>query len=94
MLLKILPLVFVEDWLCHGNCGLLLEFSCKCVYPAIVFLLCRLRLTHHFLFLRGRGFCANLILFQVGKIAWRLQLASAFLPAIPLLIGIFFCPGE
>ncbi|KAF8636121.1 hypothetical protein AX17_003776 [Amanita inopinata Kibby_2008] len=38
------------------------------------------------------GFCANLILFQVGKIAWRLQIGSAFLPAIPLTIGIYFCP--
>ncbi|KXN90183.1 Putative polyol transporter 1 [Leucoagaricus sp. SymC.cos] len=38
------------------------------------------------------GFCANLILFQVGSIAWRLQLGSAFLPAVPLVIGIYFCP--
>jgi MFS family permease len=38
------------------------------------------------------GFCANLILYDIGKIAWRLQLGSAFLPAIPLLIGIYFCP--
>ncbi|RDB22336.1 putative polyol transporter 6 [Hypsizygus marmoreus] len=38
------------------------------------------------------GFCANLALFQVGEIAWRLQLGSAFLPAVPLTIGIFFCP--
>ncbi|KZP01249.1 sugar transporter [Calocera viscosa TUFC12733] len=38
------------------------------------------------------GVCANLILYQVGDIAWRLQFGSAFLPAVPLLIGIFFCP--
>ncbi|KAL9711736.1 hypothetical protein Ac2012v2_004808 [Leucoagaricus gongylophorus] len=38
------------------------------------------------------GFCANLILFQVGDIAWRLQLGSAFLPAVPLVVGIYFCP--
>ncbi|GJJ14059.1 hypothetical protein Clacol_008316 [Clathrus columnatus] len=38
------------------------------------------------------GFCANLVLFRVGRIAWRLQLASAFLPAIPLLFGIYLCP--
>ncbi|KAF5351752.1 hypothetical protein D9756_007418 [Leucocoprinus leucothites] len=38
------------------------------------------------------GFCANLILYQVGDIAWRLQLGSAFLPAIPLVVGIYFCP--
>ncbi|KAF8904392.1 hypothetical protein CPB84DRAFT_1845352 [Gymnopilus junonius] len=38
------------------------------------------------------GFCANLALYQAGKIAWRLQLGSAFLPAIPLVIGVYFCP--
>ncbi|KAF9458096.1 hypothetical protein BDZ94DRAFT_150646 [Collybia nuda] len=38
------------------------------------------------------GFCANLILFQTGDIAWRLQLGSAFIPAVPLTIGIYFCP--
>ncbi|TFK75341.1 hypothetical protein BDN72DRAFT_810901 [Pluteus cervinus] len=38
------------------------------------------------------GFCANLALYQVGRTAWRLQLGSAFLPAIPLVIGIYFCP--
>ncbi|KAF8519113.1 hypothetical protein BU17DRAFT_75968 [Hysterangium stoloniferum] len=38
------------------------------------------------------GFGANLVLFRTGSIAWRLQLGSAFLPAVPLLIGIYFCP--
>ncbi|KAF8528490.1 hypothetical protein BU17DRAFT_73513 [Hysterangium stoloniferum] len=38
------------------------------------------------------GFAANLILFQVGNIAWRLQVGSAFIPAVPLLVGIYFCP--
>ncbi|TFK44551.1 hypothetical protein BDQ12DRAFT_673197 [Crucibulum laeve] len=38
------------------------------------------------------GFSANLALYQVGSIAWRLQLGSAFLPAVPLVIGIYFCP--
>ncbi|KAL8704121.1 MAG: hypothetical protein Q9201_002705 [Fulgogasparrea decipioides] len=38
------------------------------------------------------GFTANLILYQVGDIAWRLQLGSAFIPAVPLLMGIYFCP--
>ncbi|RDB21714.1 Hexose transporter 2 [Hypsizygus marmoreus] len=38
------------------------------------------------------GFCANLALFQVGDIAWRLQLGSAFLPALPLIFGVYFCP--
>ncbi|KAF3766558.1 hypothetical protein M406DRAFT_351545 [Cryphonectria parasitica EP155] len=38
------------------------------------------------------GTCANLILGRVGSIAWRLQLGSAFIPAIPLMVLIFFCP--
>ena len=38
------------------------------------------------------GFCANLAVYNVGKIAWRLQLGSAFIPAVPLVIGIYFCP--
>jgi len=38
------------------------------------------------------GTCANLIFVHSGRIAWRLQFASAFIPAIPLLCGIWFCP--
>jgi len=38
------------------------------------------------------GFCANLAVFEVGAIAWRLQIGSAFIPAVPLAIGIYFCP--
>ncbi|TKA76777.1 hypothetical protein B0A49_05567 [Cryomyces minteri] len=38
------------------------------------------------------GFCANLAVYQVGPIAWRLQLGSAFIPAVPLVVGIYFCP--
>jgi hypothetical protein len=38
------------------------------------------------------GYSANLAVYQIGPIAWRLQLGSAFIPAIPLVIGIFFCP--
>lgn len=38
------------------------------------------------------GFCANLAIYDVPKIEWRLQLGSALLPAIPLMIFIFFCP--
>ena len=41
-----------------------------------------------------RGYSANLAVYQVGKVAWRLQLGSAFIPAIPLLIGIYMCPGK
>jgi MFS family permease len=39
------------------------------------------------------GFAANLAVYQVGKIAWRLQFGSAFIPAVPLVLGIYFCPG-
>jgi len=38
------------------------------------------------------GTCANLAIKDTGDIAWRLQLGSAFIPAIPLLLGIWFCP--
>jgi sugar porter (SP) family MFS transporter len=38
------------------------------------------------------GFCANLAVYNVGKNAWRLQIGSAFIPAFPLALFIFFCP--
>lgn len=38
------------------------------------------------------GTCANLVFSHSGSMAWRLQFGSAFLPAIPLLCGIWFCP--
>lgn len=38
------------------------------------------------------GTCANLIVGKVGAIAWRLQLGSAFIPAVPLMLLIFLCP--
>ncbi|KAK9489647.1 hypothetical protein V1508DRAFT_444270 [Lipomyces doorenjongii] len=38
------------------------------------------------------GTCANLVFANIGKNTWRFQFASAFVPAVPLLIGIFFCP--
>ncbi|KAJ5287193.1 Major facilitator superfamily domain general substrate transporter [Penicillium angulare] len=38
------------------------------------------------------GTCANLAVKDAGKLAWRLQLGSAFLPAVPLLLGVLFCP--
>ncbi|KAJ9092100.1 hypothetical protein QFC21_006966 [Naganishia friedmannii] len=38
------------------------------------------------------GFAANVIVQDTGKIAWRLQLGSAFIPAVPLAIGIWFTP--
>ncbi|KAF1918882.1 D-xylose-proton symporter [Ampelomyces quisqualis] len=38
------------------------------------------------------GFVANLCVMNTGSIAWRLQLGSAFIPAIPLCLGIAFVP--
>jgi hypothetical protein len=38
------------------------------------------------------GTLANLAVAKVGPIAWRLQLGSAFIPAVPLLLGVYFCP--
>lgn len=38
------------------------------------------------------GLCANVIVKDTGRIAWRLQLGSAFIPSFILGIGIFFCP--
>ncbi|KAJ5223575.1 Major facilitator superfamily domain general substrate transporter [Penicillium chermesinum] len=38
------------------------------------------------------GTCANLAVANTGRISWRLQLGSAFIPAVPLVLGIWFCP--
>jgi len=38
------------------------------------------------------GSTANLALVGTGNNEWRLELASAFIPAVPLVIGIYFCP--
>ncbi|KHN97382.1 sugar transporter [Metarhizium album ARSEF 1941] len=38
------------------------------------------------------GTCANLAVGRTGDIAWRLQFASAFIPAVPLVVGVYFCP--
>ncbi|KAJ6007713.1 Major facilitator superfamily domain general substrate transporter [Penicillium herquei] len=38
------------------------------------------------------GTCANLAVVNTSPIAWRLQLGSAFIPAVPLVFGIWFCP--
>lgn len=38
------------------------------------------------------GFAANVIVKDTGRIAWRLQLGSAFIPSFLLGAGIFFCP--
>ena len=38
------------------------------------------------------GFVANLCVMNTGSISWRLQLSSAFIPAVPLVLGIYFVP--
>lgn len=38
------------------------------------------------------GFSANLAVMNTGDISWRLQLGSAFIPALPLVFGIFLAP--
>ena len=38
------------------------------------------------------GFSANLAVKSTGALSWRLQLGSAFIPAVPLLCGVYFCP--
>ncbi|KAK2807921.1 hypothetical protein FQN50_005163 [Emmonsiellopsis sp. PD_5] len=37
------------------------------------------------------GLASNLIVFQF-KNQWRFQLGSAMIPAVPLVLGVFFCP--
>lgn len=38
------------------------------------------------------GFSSNLIFMNIGRLAWRFQLAAAFAPAVPLMFLIWFCP--
>ena len=38
------------------------------------------------------GTCANLAVKDTGSISWRLQFGSAFIPAVPLVLGVYFCP--
>jgi sugar porter (SP) family MFS transporter len=38
------------------------------------------------------GTCSNLVVGKTGAISWRLQFGSAFIPAVPLVLGTWFCP--
>lgn len=38
------------------------------------------------------GFSANLAVMNTGALSWRLQFGSAFIPAVPLALGVYFCP--
>ena len=50
---------------------------------------------HHaaFLTFSSSGFCSNLIFYRIGDLAWRFQLGAAFVPAVPVLFLVWFCPG-
>jgi hypothetical protein len=38
------------------------------------------------------GTAFNLAVWNAGDIGWRLQLGSAFIPAVPLAILVYMCP--
>lgn len=38
------------------------------------------------------GYSCNLMFMDIGPHAWRFQLAAAFVPAVPLLLLVWFCP--
>jgi sugar porter (SP) family MFS transporter len=38
------------------------------------------------------GFCNNLIWYRIGDLAWRFQLGAAAVPAIPIVIFVWWCP--
>ena len=38
------------------------------------------------------GTCANVAVTKIGHNAWRYQLGSAFIPAVPLMLLIYLCP--
>jgi MFS family permease len=38
------------------------------------------------------GTAVNLAVYYAGSIGWRLQLGSAFIPAVPLAILVYMCP--
>ncbi|KAL1893498.1 hypothetical protein Sste5346_006326 [Sporothrix stenoceras] len=38
------------------------------------------------------GLSVNLIFYQIGPLAWRFQLGSAFVPAIPVVFFVWWCP--
>ncbi|ORY02196.1 and other transporter-domain-containing protein [Clohesyomyces aquaticus] len=40
------------------------------------------------------GFCTNLAVYQVGPIAWRLQIGSAFIPAVPPTIDLYYIHAQ
>lgn len=37
------------------------------------------------------GFSSNLVFKDIGPLAWRVQLAAAFAPAVPLALLVWFC---
>lgn len=83
-LLRMCRPMFVGLLSWDGSCGSHLASSCERYLWSVV--LGRILTI-------SSGATANLALYQVGPLAWRLQLGSACIPAIPLLVGIYMCPG-
>jgi hypothetical protein len=32
--------------------------------------------------------------YRIGHLAWRFEMSAAFIPAIPVVILVWWCPGE
>lgn len=76
----------VMSWVSPSMC-----FVLPCIPPlAQIFLTLLQQVWTAFGIMMGTVF--NLIFANSGDHAWRYQLGSAFLPAVPLVLGIWFCP--
>jgi len=40
------------------------------------------------------GFSSNLVFMDIGPLAWRFQICASFVPAVPVVCLIWFCPGQ
>jgi hypothetical protein len=85
---KIRRQISVEVSSCHGRCGSVWRYN-TC-YELRGSYISPFKTAFGILL----GFSANLALQGAGTIAWRLELGSAFLPAVPLTLGIYLCPGS
>lgn len=61
--------------------------SIWCVQQRLNFILILTSISGIFL-----GTAANLAVYNTGSISWRLQLGSAFIPAVPLAALVYLCP--
>lgn len=76
----------VEAWSCPGRS--VSTYACEVVYLTVP----NPSVSPGTAFGIFLGTCANLAVVNTGAIAWRLQLGSAFIPAVPLLLGVYWCP--